>query len=304
MNNKIKIKENSQCYYFKDSNKKFYTPENDTIFRSIFGSSGNESITKALLQGLLQEEIPQICLNANPEITRKHVLDKKQTVDVKVLCPNSKQTFIIEMQNKANYDDPRRFSTYLERIHTDGLRQGKSYTELDSITLIIILSENYKQFENLTKYHTIWNSREETFSDYIFCKDATIHLFELTKYIDQKNNAQKNNEKFIINPWLEFFINPFGKEVVENMRSQEELRLAVDLLKKLNEDDEVRTIASEEEFWEFDRIAQIKGAEEKGMAEVLLKFIQYNMSKEEIAKALGCSMEELENIIKKYTVAT
>ena len=61
----------------------FYTPEADGVFRTIFGSSGNEKITKKLFESIFEKSVEDFSLKVNPEFTKKYISEKKQTVDVK-----------------------------------------------------------------------------------------------------------------------------------------------------------------------------------------------------------------------------
>ena len=51
-------------------------PKNDYVFKRIFGHSGNEEITKNLLQSIIPDKIDKIELDSNP-ITEKDLLDDK-----------------------------------------------------------------------------------------------------------------------------------------------------------------------------------------------------------------------------------
>ena len=89
-------------------------------------------------------------------------------------------------------------------------------------------------------------------------KKLEIHIIELKKYQQHKNKTGK------IDPWLEFLINPYGKEVLNMARTYEELRAAVDQLNMLEADEEVRELADAEMFARLDRNSQI--AEERSEA--------------------------------------
>ena len=84
-------------------------------------------------------------------------------------------------------------------------------------------------------------------------------------------------------------------------RSKEELREAVEMLKKLNADEEVRRIAEAEEMEKLDRNTEIYLAKEEGLAEG--KASGLNEAKVEIAKQMLKAGEKIETIMK-YTGLT
>ncbi len=237
---------------------KFYTPESDIVFQSIFGKPGNEKITKVFLQSILGSEVEDFTLNANPKFSSSNVKDKQQIADVKAICKESNNTILLDMQYRAHPCLTERFTTYAYRRYNEYLGNGNDYSSLKKVTLIVILAHNLSKFKNINSYHTMWNIREKEFSSFVFNEDVTIHLIELPKYIKQK----KKNKK--INPWLEFLIEPLGEGVEEAMRTEEELRKAVELLKILNSDEEVRTIAEAEVYAEMDRRSELNFVRQQG----------------------------------------
>ena len=121
-----------------------------------------------------------------------------------------------------------------------------------------------------------------------------------------KQKKKTNN----VEPWIEFLINPLSKEVENMARSKEELREAVEMLKKLNADDEVRKIAEAEERERLDRNTELYLAKEEGLTEgksIGLKEGRASglaegkaETKIEIAKQMLKSGEKLD-LVMKYT---
>ena len=60
----------------QEKNKKTLSPKLDVVFHALFGEAGNERITKAFLQEILQEKIDKIELNVNQKLRRETIEDK------------------------------------------------------------------------------------------------------------------------------------------------------------------------------------------------------------------------------------
>ena len=77
---------------------KLLDPKNDYVFNRIFGHSGNEEITKNLLQSIIPDKIDKIELDSNP-ITEKDLLDDKVGIlDIKARLNGGNVNCDIEMQ--------------------------------------------------------------------------------------------------------------------------------------------------------------------------------------------------------------
>ena len=100
-----------------------------------------------------------------------------------------------------------------------------------------------------------------------------------------------------------------GEGVEEAMRTEEELRKAVDLLKILNSDEEVRTIAEAEVFAEIDRRSELnfarresfekgeKRGEKRTIEQIANKLLKNGMSIEDIIQATNIDEKILKKLI-------
>lgn len=88
--------------------RKFHPPTNDIIFHCLFGTKGQERITKDFLESLLKKEIEDIDLDANLEFIRSYYEDKLQIADVVAKDVNNNK-YIVEMQNRKYGYLPQRF---------------------------------------------------------------------------------------------------------------------------------------------------------------------------------------------------
>ena len=224
---------------------------------------------------------------------------------------NQLRKYIIEMQRRAYDYLPNRFIGYLARTYIADIKVKEDYNTLSRTVMVIIMEENFKGTEKLEKYHTIWNMRERDYPQKILSKKLEIHILELEKYKEQK---KKTGEK---DPWLEFFLNPYGEEVLNMARTYEELRAAVEQLNMLEADEEVRNLADAEAWARYDRMQQDAELREKAIAKGLAEgraeglaegraegraegqVIGETKTKKEIAKKMkeiGMSLEKIKNI--------
>lgn len=79
----------------------------------------------------------------------------------------------------------------------------------------------------------------------------------------------------------------------EMVRTKKELEEAVEQLKKLNADEEVRRIAMAEEWAEIDRISQLSEALEEEKLEIAKKMLAQGIAIEIIETVTGLSKEQI-----------
>lgn len=297
---------------FELPNKKlFFTPLSDLVFRSIFGAEGSEHITKAFLESVLKIKLEEFNY-INSEFLIKRIKDKKQIADIKAVCKNSNDKILVEMQYRAVDDINNRFTSYAEKIHLEELQKNMTYTKLPKVIMVIIMGENLPELKGKKGYISEFNDRDKDKPECIFSECVTKFVIELPKYIQMKNESSVQDREKIINPWLEFLINPLGREVQDAMRNVKELREAVDKLRELNADDEVREIYEAEQFDRYFREAERASAEEKGKkrgkaegkteaeSAIIINMFKNNIPIEDITKMTNIEIEKVRKIIELY----
>lgn len=280
----------------KKVQEKALLPTNDVIFHSLFGTIGNESITKAFIEVILKQEVEEINLDLNLNLIREHYDSKLGVLDVRAKTKNG-INYNIEMQNSSSETLPERILSYWSRLYTGDLRRGEDYNVLAKTIAILIVNDTIDRFEIIKKYHTKWNIREEEYQDIILTDDLEIHIIELPKYIEMKKNKQCENV------WLDFLIEPNGKEVLQAMEKSKELKEAGEKWKEITADEIMRDRALRLEIAELDRNTALRNAKEKGFYEGIEQIV-YNMYKqrisiEEISKYTQLDIEKVKSIIKK-----
>ena len=273
-------------------NKKFYGTESDVMFKCLFGAQENENITKDFLEFITNEKIEEITLDHKLELEKLSPKSKELKTDIKAK-DEKLRNYLLEMQNRTNQLLPKRFLSYLCRAYVADLKIADKYSMLKQTVLIVIMNESFPQISKNSNYHTQWIFKEKTTNE-VLSEDLQIHIIELPKYKNQKKQTKKEE------PWIEFLIDPLSKEVEKMARSKEELRKAVEMLKKLNADDEVRRIAEAEENERLDRNTEIYLAKEEGLAEAKIEIAKQMLKSGEsidiIIKYTGLSKEQIEKL--------
>ncbi len=103
-NNVDKIIELEQLKKLKEKSK---LPTNDLVFHYIFGSKGNENITKDFLKQTLKRNVKKIDLDLNLNLQKEDFDDKLGILDVRAKDENG-TNYNIEMQNVTSNTLPER----------------------------------------------------------------------------------------------------------------------------------------------------------------------------------------------------
>ena len=278
------------------ANEKIYGTENDVMFKCLFGAQENEAITKDFLEFITKEKIESINLDYKLEIEKQKPKDKELKTDLKAKDEKLRK-YLMEMQNKTNNLLPKRFLSYLCRSYVADLKVANKYNMLKQTVLIVIMHHSFPNISKESNYHTVWKFREEKTGE-VLSNDLQIHIIELPKYKKQKRETN------IAEPWMEFLLDPFGKEVEKYMRTKKELEEAVKQLRMLNADDEVRELAEAQERAELDRNTELYLAKEEGLEEgrkeekksVARNLLEQGVDIEIIINATNLTVEEIENI--------
>jgi len=189
---------------------KLLDPKNDYVFKRIFGHTGNEEITKGLLQSIIPDKIDKIELDSNP-ITEKDLLDDKVGIlDIKAKLNDGNVNCDIEMQVVDQKDIEKRILFYWSKMYIQTLKVGEDYENLKRCIVILITDYDLDKLKEIPEYVTKWKIREEKYSKLVLTNDLELYIISLEK----AKNSTKNNEELY--NWLKFINNP--KEVTRNGR--------------------------------------------------------------------------------------
>lgn len=182
--------------------KNLFNLKNDYIFKRTFGYSGDENVTKIFLRDILKTNISDISLNNNT-ITEKELLDDKVGIlDIKAVINNRIQCDI-EMQVVKQCDIEKRIVFYWSKMFSNQLKSGQTYETLNKTIAILIADFELDTLQNIKKYATKWNLREEEYHSVILTDVLEIYIIELPKFSKYLHMHKSQN----LDLWVNFIKN-------------------------------------------------------------------------------------------------
>ena len=242
---------------------KFFIPTNDIIFKLIFGTNKNEEITRSFVEFILQKKIKNLDLDKKLELERKDQHQKQMVSDI-IAEDLEGNRYIIEMQRSNKDNIISRFFGYACSVYLKDFKVGQDYKTLKRTCMIVISENNFPGLKQTKEYHTKIEFLVKTHAEIKFENLIEMHVIELSKYKKQRAEGKKE-------PWLEFFTIENEEEMMEMARTQQELRAAVEQLKLLNSDNEVKTIAMMEEWHDYMDYMHMKEATEEAQKKGMKK---------------------------------
>ena len=140
--------------------------KNDYTFKRVFGFTGNEDITKGLLNCILKEPVSDVLLNCNKIIEADLLDDKLGILDIRAKI-NGSIDCDIEMQLVDQNNIEKRILFYLSKMYGQNMKKGHDYFEANKCIAILFTDFEIKSIKHIKKYITKWNFREEEYKDSI-----------------------------------------------------------------------------------------------------------------------------------------
>ena len=233
--------------------KKLLSLTNDYVFKRNFGYKGEEEITRVLLKDIMQSNISLVELDNNP-ITQKDLYDEKLGImDVKAVIDNE-SVCDIEMQVVKQKDIIKRILFYWSKLYAGEIKKGNAYDTAKKAICILIADFEIKELEDIEKYVTKWNLREQDYPKKILTNSMEFYIIELPKVAKFRKVDQYKN----LNLWVDFIKNP---EVCNNMDSNDEnlketieaIKNAKKKLEEISDDEHERELARLREKYILDQ---------------------------------------------------
>ncbi len=234
-------------------------PKNDVVFHCLF-RKGNESITKALISSIIEEEIDEIELDNDRYLLQTYpdqkmgILDLKAKLNDGIICN-------IEIQLADKGYTEKRLLDYWSNLYSMQLKIGEKYHKLQKAIIILIADYDFGRLKEINKVHTKWQIREEEYFEKVLTEDLEIHIISLPK-------ARKKDDKSnTLLQWLAFLDNPNREGVMEMKKKNQDIADALWKLEEISEDEKLRKIAEVRERWERDELSAQDYWKENGLAE-------------------------------------
>jgi predicted transposase/invertase (TIGR01784 family) len=255
-------------------------PKLDYIFKTIFGTEEKKPLLISLLNAIFkgQPHIKDITLE-NTDIAKILGTNKDSRLDVKATSDDGTK-LDIEIQCKNTGEIPRRARHYLANMVPTLVNSGESYKGPNVIGIWIL-------GENVTKRQKAINDAYMTFQPndldpfQVMTDSMRIIFIELPKF-----NPKDGDAKDLLTAWLSFLKDPIFMD--EKCLRIKEVKVAMETLKYISADDEVRAIADLRQKTINDYNSEMTVAREKGYEEGLEEVRKEGRQKEkiEIARSL------------------
>jgi len=280
---------------------------NDIVFKFVFGYEKNEKILIALLNAILhpdgEKKIVKLTF-LNSINLKEYLKDKISVLDVKAEDSKGRR-YNVEVQVKAEQSYIERVIYYLAKLFTEQLQQGDDYNKLNktiSISILnFILLEEETDLHNIYRFLNIKSKKELT-------ELKEIHFIELPKF--KKDKPKRLRTKF--EKWLHIlkFGENYAKDpdnLPEELR-EEEFIMAIQEMVRASSDEVVRELIEARSKALHDEATRMKHAVEKAKKEgreegkkkrdieITKNLLKIGISLEQISKATGLSIEEINNI--------
>ena len=263
--------------------------KNDYTFKRVFGYTGNEEITKGLLNAILKEKITDVSLDCNTILEKDLYDDKLGILDIRAKVNNTVD-INIEMQLVDEKNIEKRIVFYLSKMYTQNLKKSHNYSELNKCISILFIDFELEKLKEIPKYLTKWNIREETYGKIILTDVLELYIIDLSK-------IEKYSESTSLDTWVKFISNSEGLNM-EN--ADESIKKAKEVLDEISEDEHEQYLAHLREKYIFERQGIEEAGFDKGVKaskiEIAKKLKENNIDIEIITKCTGLTKEEIENI--------
>ena len=268
---------------------KLLDPKNDVVFQKLFGMKKHKHILISFLNSILnltgKNAIKEV------EFEEKHLdvslisSEKLSILDLHVTT-ESNMNVNVEIQLINQYNMIKRTIFYMAKMLLSQLKKGEDYSCLNRTVTINILNFNYLEGKNFIKNYGLFEKEtKESLTDLL-----EFIFIELPKFKERDKFINKNkeyNEKLY--KWLTFLSNPTGKEIEEFMKTDGEIKEAMDVLYKISGDKEAIMLAEMREKAMMDEQSRFNGAKKEGAKEMILDNL----------KELGNVSQNLINLINK-----
>ena len=300
-----------------ENKKELLKVTNDYVFKRIFGQKGNEDITRGFLKAVTKVEYNNTDLEDTPILENGLIENKMGILDVKVVASKENN---IEMQVTKSEYIAERILWYWSKLYAGSIEKGEGYNSTKKAICILIADFKLEKLEEIEKYHTKWNIREEEYKNIILTDRLELHIIELEK-LERRNNKSKEEEELL--NWCKFI--KFPEKVEESIiMKNEEIKKAKEQLDKISQDENERRLAELREKAVRDEMAirdsgikegykkgledGEKKGEEKGFIEgkkngaleekisIAKNMLKANIDKKNISEITGLNIDEIENM--------
>lgn len=279
---------------------KVLDPKNDVVFQKIFGMKKHKHILISFLNSIL---------DLTAENTIKDVEFEEKQLDVSLIASEklsildlnitteSEVHINVEIQLINQYNMIKRTIFYMSKMLLSQLKKGEDYSCLNNSITINILNFDYLAGDQFIKSYGLFEKdTKEPLTDLL--KLIFIELPKFNRFKEETRSISANKEyNDKLYKWLTFLSNPTGKEIEEFMKTDGEIKEAMDVLYKISGDKESIRLAEMREKAVMDEQSRLKGAREEGIdigkVKVAENFLRMGLTVEQVAAGSELSIEKV-----------
>ena len=278
---------------------KFYTCRNDRAFKEVFLNPNNSDLLKALLEFILKIKIDKLEIKKT-ELLSGNVNIKDKRVDAIVHTGNKKIEIEINSQNKDYLHT--RSTAYICNIYQSNASVGDTYNE-DTDIIQVNLTWGLGRNNDEMKIYKIMNEKGELYVKNFIIYEINMDYYDKIWYSKNEEEIKKNQYMIMLD---------LDKKELKNMPKDKIVDKYITNVTIVNDDPEFQKYMSEEEDKRKIQNSLLSEAKEEGISQGISQgytsgindgikqtaknLLSMNMTLEDISKATGLSIEEINKL--------
>ena len=218
-------------------NKPLLKPKIDVVFHALFREE-TKHLAEGLISDILGEKIKVKTLDKDKDTSRRTEEEKLGILDLRTELKGG-NICNVEIQLVEKQHEAERFVWYWAKTYGRQLVRGDSYDKLHKTISIIILDHEIEELKGMEELGIKWQIRDSKTGKRILTNHLEIVIIEIPK----AKRIYKENGKDKISQWMMFLDEPNEKEVFRIMEENKKIKEAVEELKIVSNDEELRRIA-------------------------------------------------------------
>ena len=281
----------------------FYTCRNDRAFKEVFLNPNNSDLLKALLEFILKIKIDKLEIKKT-ELLSGNVNIKDKRVDAIVHTGNKKIEIEINSQNKDYLHT--RSTAYICNIYQSNASVGDTYNE-DTDIIQVNLTWGLGRNNDEMKIYKIMNEKGELYVKNFIIYEINMDYYDKIWYSKNEDEIKKNQYMIMLD---------LDKKELKSMPKDKIVDKYITNVTIVNDDQEFQKYMSEEEDKRKIQNSLLSEAKEEGISqgytsgindgiskgenkksiEIAKNLLSMNMPIEDISKATGLSIEEINKL--------
>ena len=277
----------------------FYTCRNDRAFKEVFLNPNNSDLLKALLEFILKIKIDKLEIKKT-ELLSGNVNIKDKRVDAIVHTGNKKIKIEINSQNKDYLHT--RSTAYICNIYQSNASVGDTYNE-DTDIIQVNLTWGLGRNNDEMKIYKIMNEKGELYVKNFIIYEINMDYYDKIWYSKNEEEIKKNQYMIMLD---------LDKKELKNMPKDKIVDKYIANVTIVNDDPEFQKYMSEEEDKKKIQNSLLSEAKEEGISQGISQgytsgindgikqtaknLLSMNMPIEDISKATGLSIEEINKL--------